>query len=860
MIPLDWYADLHGTNLFPCHKRVLNDPRSKTPLESGFYNRKHSPTSLESYQDEGHSVGWSPGSCYFAMDVDAPTAQRPDKLGLESLERLIADTGLDLELVPCVKSPSGGLHYYFRKPPQMKIRKVLKDYPGIEFITGNNYVLIAGSPHWQGGNYAFSPDTELLGLTPEDAPAGLLDKLEKVTKPNEASQMSCEELDLLLEHIDQDLHSTYDDWLQIAMASHSATGGAGLAEFTSWSAGGAKFTSECRIKEQWDSFDANEEGGITVATLLHIVKEDMDLMTAEDAEKAAFDLARVKASLAFSDADWGDEWDADPEAPGLPAEAAGKAETKKPERIDIRTRAHERKPTVMPVLRNLPDVLRQSGAYVSDCKLVELRHSADPDCPCIKFAEIPESKLAVLLSERFRFFRSSTNNEGLTEFVRCDVPCWLPKTIREHGVYPGCDEVRAVTQTPQMLLGGRLITEPGLDRETGIYLDPEPGFTMPAIPYRPTRGECEQAMSKVRELVQDFPFEDPSHWAAWLSLAITILVRRAIDGPCPLFLTNGNRSGIGKSLLVQNASLIATGEECTGSYPVTDEECRKRISTAIELKKPVELFDNVPNDGSFGHPSLDAMLTSRNWLDRKLGHSEQIGGRVLTVFAATGINVPLDPSSDIQRRLVAICLDHASETDPTTRADFAIGGDDALKRLIRRDRGKYVGALLTILRGYAVSDETVPLPPFGSYPEWSKVVREPVAWITGHDPCDGIRNTAAAVSQDASGDDKAIVLEAFDEAIQFVARLPVKDRPDGLPVQWTPGGGLTAGELLWLSSEHGDRLPAVRAAMEGPLSADGRRTVRGLGRAIAQRARVVIGGKRLMQRGRRRPWVIEVVN
>jgi hypothetical protein len=130
MTHLDWYADLHGTNLFPCHKRVLNDPRSKTPLESGFYNRKYSRMSLEAYQDEGHGVGCSLGKHYLVMDVDVPTAQRPDKLGLESLERLIADTGLDLELVPCVESPSGGRHYYFRKPPQMKIRKVLKDYPG----------------------------------------------------------------------------------------------------------------------------------------------------------------------------------------------------------------------------------------------------------------------------------------------------------------------------------------------------------------------------------------------------------------------------------------------------------------------------------------------------------------------------------------------------------------------------------------------------------------------------------------------------------------------------------------------------------------------------------------------------------
>ncbi len=329
------------------------------------------------------------------------------------------------------------------------------------------------------------------------------------------------------------------------------------------------------------------------------------------------------------------------------------------------------------------------------------------------------------------------------------MPGFLAKLTLTFGHYPKCDEIRDVTQTPTLLPCGRIISESGLDRESGIYLAPEPGFMMSPIPERPTRGDADAAWGKLRSLVQDFPFEHEGHMAAWLSMLLTMLVRRSILAPCPLFLVTGNRKGIGKLLLIHSASLIAHAAEFSGTYPKTDEECRKRLATKIAAKTPVEAFDNIPNDGTFGHPSLDAVLTAGTFYDRLLGKSETIGGRVATTFVASGNNTPIDQTTDLSRRLVVVALDHASSADPTTRTDFSIGNEDELKAHIRTNRGELVAACYMILQAYYQCGEALQLRGFGSYSEWTKAVRGPVTWITGHDPCDGILNTAVAVSPDS---------------------------------------------------------------------------------------------------------------
>jgi len=74
-----------------------------------------------------------------------------------------------------VRTGGNGLHLYLRKPPDHKIKKVLKDYPGIEFLSKGAYVIGAGSINDQGGEYKFLRPP----FSTVDTPASLLKLLKK---------------------------------------------------------------------------------------------------------------------------------------------------------------------------------------------------------------------------------------------------------------------------------------------------------------------------------------------------------------------------------------------------------------------------------------------------------------------------------------------------------------------------------------------------------------------------------------------------------------------------------------------------------------------------------------------------------
>ena len=73
-----------------------------------------------------------------------------------------------------VATGSGGTHYYFKKPAGVKIRKNLKEFPGIDFISEGGYVVGAGSIH---------PDTKneykLVPGEIKQAPPAVLELIER---------------------------------------------------------------------------------------------------------------------------------------------------------------------------------------------------------------------------------------------------------------------------------------------------------------------------------------------------------------------------------------------------------------------------------------------------------------------------------------------------------------------------------------------------------------------------------------------------------------------------------------------------------------------------------------------------------
>src|SRR5262249_12519458 len=156
-----------------------------------------------------------------------------------------------------------------------------------------------------------------------------------------------------------------------------------------------------------------------------------------------------------------------------------------------------------------------------------------------------------------------------------------------------------------------------------------------------TRGDAERAAADLLALVVDFPFVGEGHRAAWLAALLTPLARFAIDGCTPLFLLDGNTPGSGKGKLADLIAVVATGRQIARtSYPDSDEEMRKRMTSIALAGDRLVLIDNIAT--TFGGSALDAAITAPYWRDRRLGSNEMTPVLPLyVVWYATGNNVTL---------------------------------------------------------------------------------------------------------------------------------------------------------------------------------------------------------------------------
>ena len=181
--------DFYRTN----NLRVHEIPKGvKCPVTKGWPDSTKTADEVDSLLD-GESInkyGWLLDDNHVVIDIDL---HHESENGYESLEKLESDIGFKLEDAcgAIVKSPSGGCHFYFSKPPNAKFGKVFKDrYPGIDFISGKGkQVIAAGSCHdtFPGQLYELSSNPLLLEI-----PYGLLRHLQalKEEKPVEYSDAS----------------------------------------------------------------------------------------------------------------------------------------------------------------------------------------------------------------------------------------------------------------------------------------------------------------------------------------------------------------------------------------------------------------------------------------------------------------------------------------------------------------------------------------------------------------------------------------------------------------------------------------------------------------------------------------------
>ncbi|MBB6193467.1 hypothetical protein FHS51_003723 [Sphingobium wenxiniae] len=232
--------------------------RSRQPLDSD-----------EAVQamSEGRNIGVRLRACDLVVDVD-PRNFPP---GTNPLRQLQEDLGISFADWPTVVTGSGGLHVYMHRPDDLPVKESVDAYPGIEFKTHGRQVVAPGSIH---------PDTRRPYLWDDlgpmvadgvpDAPEALMNLVRRPERSSaaEGCEIDAEQLAEMLTGLNAEDYRDQGKWLELMMACHHATAGAGRDEFIAWSTSAPSYSDQgYGIGRRWDSLNVNCEGGVKIGTL-----------------------------------------------------------------------------------------------------------------------------------------------------------------------------------------------------------------------------------------------------------------------------------------------------------------------------------------------------------------------------------------------------------------------------------------------------------------------------------------------------------------------------------------------------------------------------------------------------------------
>jgi putative DNA primase/helicase len=358
--------------------------------------------------------------------------------------------------------------------------------------------------------------------------------------------------------------------------------------------------------------------------------------------------------------------------------------------------------------RNEPPTVFQRGGLLSRLRLGAHERSS--------FIEpLNEASLRGVLARVANWAKVRKTQDG-ESFVDEPPPLDVVKDLSNLTGWEGVPHLDAIVESPVFSRGGALMTTPGFHPEARIWYQPAVGLEIPKIPDAPTEEDiCQARQLLLVDLLGDFPFKDDASMAHALAALLLPFVRPMIEGPTPLHLLDAPVEGTGKTLLAMAVSLISTGRTAESiAEGSCDEEWRKRITALLVEGASFILLDNINRVLDSG--ALASVLTARTWRDRVLGFTKTACLPNNAVWMASGNNTIL--SRELIRRTLLCRLDARVDT-PWERKQFR---HPNLLAWVRENRGRLIGAALTLCWAWIVAGKPKGTQTLGMYESWVEVI------------------------------------------------------------------------------------------------------------------------------------------
>ncbi|MEM7201216.1 MAG: hypothetical protein AAF628_13165 [Planctomycetota bacterium] len=282
-----------------------------------------------------------------------------------------------------------------------------------------------------------------------------------------------------------------------------------------------------------------------------------------------------------------------------------------------------------------------------------------------------------------------------------------------------------VTGAPVFRPDGEIVTEPGYDPGTALWLDTD-GLELPPIPERPTREDAEAALKTLMRPFREYPIPDEACLSALAALMIAPVITPSVEAVPAVGITSAS-PGFGKTKIQECVGALATGTKTASfSQAERDEENDKRLDAALLAGDPLIAIDNA--EQPVGGPVLCSIVTGGTHKPRVLGRSEMPAMPSRVQVIVNGVNLAF--RADACRRGLLVVIDDPDEEHPERRKfDF-----DPVHEVQGR-RGEMLAAAPTILRAWHLDGRPVPdgHEPLGSFGSWEPV-RLALIWLGMTDP------------------------------------------------------------------------------------------------------------------------------